>query len=339
MMRQWAIALACAGCLMATTSAQAQWGLQGQDADPRYDSNVAGDAAAEACMCMPGVDITAGYLSWWLRSPNLTTSLAAGAGGNIGPDSFDYNTPFSGAEVRARFWLDNTQTGSFEVGGFILAERSDTAFAIGAAGTGGTIASAASFLWGADANLIVNTLSPVDLIGGFRYLDLKEDLNITTAAAAGGGTFDHFYARNEFYGGQIGARACYRRGLFTFTVQGLLGLGDNHESILVAGTTTAAGAGGAITPGGTFATAANSGAFTRDEFSVLVDAGGRIGFDITGGVQVYVGYNFLYLSDAVRPFNQVTPPAAAVAGAAPSVPFNSSYFWAQGLSVGLNVRY
>ena len=142
---------------------------------------------------------------------------------------------------------------------------------------------------------------------------MKEDLNITTAAAAGGSTFDHFYARNEFYGGQVGVRACYRWSLFTFTIEGLLGLGDNHESILVAGATTAAG--GAITPGGTFATAANIGSYTRDEFSILVDTEGRIGIDITAGVQAYVGYNFLYLSEAVRPFNQVTPPAAAVAGA------------------------
>ena len=66
--------------------------------------------------------------------------------------------------------------------------------------------------------------------------------------------------------------------------------------------------------------AANIGSYTRDEFSILVDTEGRIGIDITAGVQAYVGYNFLYLSEAVRPFNQVTPPAAAVAGELPPVP-------------------
>lgn len=324
MMRQWAIALACAGSLAATTSVQAQWGLNGQNADPRCDPCVCGDAAAESKLCMPGIDIWGGYLAWWLRSPNGPTAI-----GGLGADPFDYNSPFSGGELRARFWLDNTETGSVEVGGFILGQRSDSALAPAAAG-GGTLASADSFLWGADADLVVNTLSPVDLIAGFRYLDLKEDLNITTGAAAGGGTFDHFYGRNEFYGGQLGARACYRWSVFTFQIEGLLGLGDNHESLLVAGTTTTAA--GAITGGGTFATAANIGSLNRDEFSVLVDTEGKIGIDIANGVQAYVGYTFLYLSNAVRPFNQVTT-------AAGPVPFASSYFWAQGLSVGLNVRY
>lgn len=343
MMRQWAIALACAGCLVATGSVQAQWGLNGQDADPRADPCVCGDAAAEATICTPGIDIWGGYLNWWLRSPNVTMPLAAG-GGTIDPGAFDYNSPFSGGELRARFWLDNTQTGSLEVGGFILGQRSDTVVSSAAAGTGGVLASADSFLWGADANLVVNTLSPVDLIGGVRYLDLKEDLNITNETNVNGtinGNFDHFYARNEFYGGQIGLRACYRWGLFTFTVDGLLGLGDNHESVLVAGLGSTATAGGptTITQGGLFANASNIGTYNRDEFCVLVQTGGKIGFDIASGVQAYVGYDFLYLSNAVRPFNQVSGATGAVAGVVPSIPFSSSYFWAQGFTVGLSVRY
>ncbi len=319
MMRQWAIALACAGCLVATNSARAQWGLMGQDADPRYDCNVAGNAAIESKECMPGVEITAGYLAWWFRPPNVNATLATGTSSSIGPGSFSYDSPFTGGELRARFWLDNTQTGSFEVGGFILGQRTETAYA------GGTAASADSFLWGADANLVVNTLSPVDLIAGFRYLDLKEDLDITTAGAAAT-TIDHFYTRNQFYGGQFGARACYHWCMFTFVAESLLGLGDVHQTLEVAGGNSA-GPGG-----GTFATTANSGVFIRDEFGVLVQTDFKVAVDVCNGVQWFVGYDFLYLNQVLRPFNQVTTPGAAA-------PLDGTYFWAQGISTGVCIRY
>ena len=85
-------------------------------------------------------------------------------------------------------------------------------------------------LFGHDLNL-VHRLPPsggfnVDVLGGFRYLNLAEDLDLSqnttllpggTAGFAGmllpmSGTFavlDQFRARNQFYGGQIGMRASY----------------------------------------------------------------------------------------------------------------------------------
>src|SRR5262249_54999654 len=156
----------------------------------------------------------------------------------------------SGAEIRARFWEDNTQTGSFEIGGFILGRHTTTTFALASPAQpvivvpnggpaiglfptlpGGMITSASSFLWGADANVLINTLSPVDLIFGGRYLDLQEDLDITVQnTVAGSGIINQnisqFHARNQFYGGQVGVRACFRYGIVTLGAEGMLAIGN-----------------------------------------------------------------------------------------------------------------
>src|SRR5262249_51953252 len=78
---------------------------------------------------------------------------------------------------------------------------------------------APSDLWGLDANLRCNLLCGCDwrlnVLGGFRYLDLQESVLMTERVqglatapppltnAFGIGT-DNFSTRNQFYGGQVG---------------------------------------------------------------------------------------------------------------------------------------
>jgi hypothetical protein len=361
MAKRWIVAalVACC-CLTQTMAARAQWGLAGLEADPHHDPNI-GNAAAQICEGVPQIDFSAGYLFWWFRDPKLAVPIAAGSAAGtpelIGTDTITYDEPFSGAEIRARMWQDNTQTGSIEVGGFIFGRRTSTASAFASASQptvlvpngpaialfptlpGGMIASASSFLWGADANLLVNTMSPVDLIFGARYLDLQEDLDITIQnTVAGSGinnqNISEFHARNQFYGGQVGVRACFRYGLFTFGAEGMLAIGNNHESILVSGTTTT---GLVTTPGATFANAGNSGRFTRDQFALLPVADVRVGVDIGAGAQIFVAYNFLYLNKALRPGNQVS--TQFTNGQSAPIPLNETFFWAHGGTVGLELRY
>lgn len=363
-------------CVCQTPAVHAQWGLSGQEADPRY--NEEGGAATLTQDNIPGIDIRGGYLSWWLRDPKLRGPLVTTGGGSgipgtpgtsvlIGPDSIQYNSPFSGGELAARFWADSTQTGSFEVGGFILGRRSSTILAassptqpnlfvpgvtpagvpialqIAGPGTsGGVLASANSFLWGGDANLVVNTLTALELFGGGRYIDLAEDIDITGQNQVGrtiNRNSDHFHTRNQFYGGQAGARGVFRYGLLTAVIEGKVAIGDNHESILVAGSSTVAVAGpSTTTPVGLLANNSNSGRYVRDQFAVVPQAGGRIGIDIADGAQAFIGYDFLYISHVVRPGDQIVV-SLPRAGATATVPFSDTYFWAHGITVGLEVRY
>ena len=77
----------------------------------------------------------------------------------------------------------------------------------------------------------------------------------------------------------------------------------------------------------------------------------QVGYDVTNNIRVFAGYDFLYVSDVVRPGNQIDPrvnfsqQAAPVGGGAlvgpalPAAQFNHTDFWAHGVNVGLQFRY
>ena len=51
-------------------------------------------------------------------------------------------------------------------------------------------------------------------------------------------TRDRFDTINNFYGGQLGARAEYRMGAFFVAARGTVALGNMHESVEINGATT-----------------------------------------------------------------------------------------------------
>ena len=97
--------------------------------------------------------------------------------------------------------------------------------------------------------------------------------------------------------------------------------------------------------------ASNSGRFTRDAFAVVPEAQVQLGYQLTGQLRAFVGYNFLYVSEVVRPGDQIdrvvdirqvpllTPTPALVASSRPAVPFHMTDYWAQGVTFGMAFRY
>ena len=103
-------------------------------------------------------------------------------------------------------------------------------------------------------------------------------------------------------------------------------------------------------PGGVLALPSNIGRTTENAFAVVPEGTFKIGLKLGDSGRFYVGYNFIYLSDAVRPGDQVDRTIAAVADPIsqsggglvadrPRALFNRSDFWAQGLIIGLETRY
>jgi Putative beta barrel porin-7 (BBP7) len=305
----------------------------------------------------------------------------------ISPTSLDY-APFSGGRATIGAWLDPDGKLGFEASGFLLETRSssfiantppgntvfyvpffdptllppgENTFPFGSIGaTQGAIAASESLrLWGGEANglfnLINNDKLTLSALGGFRYLDLSEDLNIGTLGAGLGGSLlslDRFSTRNQFWGGQLGVRGEARFGGFFVNVTGKIGLGDMHESVNSNGVSTSFIPGGPFTvPGGFFVQGTNNGRRTSDVFSVVPEVRAQIGYDVTNNVRVFVGYDYLYVSDVVRPgdqidrqvnFTQQAAPVstgALVGPAAPLPQFNHTEFWAQGVSFGLGFRF
>ena len=165
---------------------------------------------------------------------------------------------------------------------------------------------------------------------------------------------DHYGTRNEFYGGQLGARVDYSTGCWVVSALGKIALGSMHEVIDLSGFTSATGAGGAngLVPAGLLVVSSNRGARAHDEFAAVPEIGINVGYQINPLWRVFVGYNFLYLSDVVRPGDQVsrivnpnfvpvsqqfgTLPGTALQ---PSPTFQRTDFWVQGINLGVELRY
>jgi len=102
---------------------------------------------------------------------------------------------------------------------------------------------------------------------------------------------------------------------------------------------------------GRFAAPTNIGRHFSDRFAFVPQSEARLGIQWAPNVMTYVGYSFLYMNKVARPGDQIDRnidlsqiPTAfeynpAVPGAVPRVPFTQSYFWAQGIDVGLEISY
>ena len=215
-----------------------------------------------------------------------------------------------------------------------------------------------SSMWGLEENLRQSICCgpnyKVDFLGGFRYLQLDESLqiseNLTVNQPAGGsstfGVVDRFHTRNDFYGGSAGIDGEWylRRWFVGGTFK--LGIGDTHEVINIDGsTTTSTGStrGGLLTQVGS-----NIGRYTHDRFAVLPEAGVKIGYSFTNHWRAFVGYDVIYLSNVVRPGDQVDinvnptllPGNGPVRGPLmPAFQVRTTDFWAQGVNFGMELRW
>src|SRR5262249_28118375 len=172
----------------------------------------------------------------------------------------------------------------------------------------------------------------LDALAGFRYLDLNEGLGIAenltvlpTVPVLGGTNFvvaDRFDTRNQFYGGQVGVRGEVSSGPLFATAAAKVALGDNHQSVDIAGFTRIASPRTGVTtqPGGLLALPSNSGHFTRDRFAVVPEGSLGVGVQATERVRVSLSYSFLYWRSVARPGDQidrgVNPSALPINGGA-----------------------
>jgi len=211
----------------------------------------------------------------------------------------------------------------------------------------------------------------LDLLAGVRYLYLHEGLTVTEGITVpaglpvigafpnlgglplvGGDRFaveDRFRTENRFYGGQVGVRGEYDfgNGLFV-NATGKLAFGVMQQSVDIRGTTAVVTpAGTAVAPGGLLAQTTNMGHYDRDRSAAISELNLNIGYQVDRNIRVFAGYTYLYVTNVVRPgdavdftINSTRVPTSLVpaAGAArPAFVFRDSDFWAQGLSLGVEV--
>ena len=229
--------------------------------------------------------------------------------------------------------------------------------------TGGVTVDATTRFWGADVNALWNIYRSngwsINLLGGFRYLQLEEWLNITAnstlfttttytdnfgnvlATAPPGSVvtvIDQFGTRNQFYGGQIGAQAQYSMDRWFFSAAAKVAIGDTHETVLVNGSTTVypVNASPVFLGGGNYANI-QAGRYSANKFAVAPELNLNVGYQFTPFIRGTIGYNFIYLSSVVRPGNQIDNNFDGVVH--PLVPMATSTFWAQGINFNLTFNF
>ncbi len=217
------------------------------------------------------------------------------------------------------------------------------------------ISSPLNFLSG-DVNLRRNLTCEdnyrLDFIIGYRYFRMTEGLAIDIAQIPDNmpGTLlqtnDRFQTKNLFYGGQIGLLGEYRWERFYIDGGGKIAFGANWETIQINGGNRMI-SGTTATPyasQGFLAQASNIGTRHQMAYAVVPEANFTVGYQLTDFCRAFVGYSFLYVSNAVRPAQAIdsvvsSPSGNSGIGGRPAPNNASSEFWIQGVNTGLEFRY
>jgi hypothetical protein len=206
----------------------------------------------------------------------------------------------------------------------------------------------------------------LDLLGGFRYLRLRETLSFSASSATipDPDVFqvtDVFETTNHFYGLQAGIRGEYARDRWFARGTAKVAVGVMRQSIDVGGDFVTNDFNNFQDPqhfvGGFFAQPTNLGQHGRDRFGVVAEAGLKLGYRLTRWASLVVGYTFLYANPVVRPGPQIDrninttqalsfqapetpPPVLTLTGPAqPTVRWRETDVWVQGLTAGVSFAF
>jgi hypothetical protein len=276
----------------------------------------------------------------------------------LGTRSFDQTARDYGGGSTTTFGLPYTDATTGSNGVLALAQPGVT--------HSNLLASTSVSVQGWEVNAVGNVFDEkyvkINALFGWRYFDAHEGLRIEqTQFGTGGGsvvrTADQFDTSNRFNGGQLGLHADIHHGVVFCELTGKIAFGQTYEVLREEGETLFQpyGLQGPVTRmyggSGLYVQPSSAGRSAAGAFALLPEGSCKFGFRLGDAGRLYVGYSFLYLSDAIRPGDQIDrtlhpaqiplvsglPPA--IGSDRPSRLFNHSDFWTQGLTIGLETRY
>ena len=286
---------------------------------------------------LPDVWADTGLLVWWPKAQPVPP-LATNPGGTALGGAALTTRPSAGGRFVFGAAVNDARTVGAEVTYLFLDGRTGAGVADQPAGAVAGATTTRLVGWEATAigNLFADPALRLDALAGYRYFQLNEGLAVDRAGGRSQTSADEFDAHTRFHGGQLGLRADAGRGPVFLELVGKFGLGQSVEVVRVGG--ESAGPAGGVVAGGVLARPGNSGRFVRTGFAVLPEAAVKLGYSFRPASRVYVGYDFLYLSSAARPGDQIDRLVGTPADR-PFGPPARTDFWAQGLLFGLEYRY
>ncbi len=196
----------------------------------------------------------------------------------------------------------------------------------------------------------------VDMIGGYSYFNIEDDLSLRLSAVrvanpADGLTRnfrDHFNTTNNFHGGQIGFENLVTRGRFSIRTLTKVHLGNMSQRVAISGSSERFFAGGPAPEqfdGGILAMD-NQGVQRRDVFTFAPEANFKLNYRMRNYVNFSVGYSFIYWNHVALAGDQIDRNVdtsgllnnAAVV-TSPSRKFEDRGFFVQGIDLGVSVDY
>jgi len=200
---------------------------------------------------------------------------------------------------------------------------------------------------------------------GYRWAELNEVLQYDTPSnlrALGNpreffNPYDRFHSTSNLYAGQAGLRANKEWGRLGLTAWTKIGMGGMAQATKINGALYTNDYTGYTAiqayPGGYYAQPTNSGYHSGTAFSVLPEIGLNGSIRLLECLKLNIGYTFLYMTNVVRPGDQISnginptqspsftgnPNSKLVGAPAPLYSSQSSDWWAHGLNFGLEFMW
>ena len=196
---------------------------------------------------------------------------------------------------------------------------------------------------------------------GYRFMELNEGVTITEDLQNNGTTnigqfdiTDMFDTENQFNGVDLAWNHRLTRGYWTLESLVRIAIGNTRQTVRIAGQSTIVDQNDPnnVTTenfdAGLLALSTNSGEFQQDEMAVLPELNLTLGYQLTDHLKATIGYTGIYWSNVVRPGQHIPtginpdflPPAITSTGdAMPVFAFDTTDYWANGLTYGLEYRW
>jgi hypothetical protein len=189
----------------------------------------------------------------------------------------------------------------------------------------------------------------LDFLAGVRFLQMRDRTDLTSTGkllpdqAILIGLTDHYRAADQFYGAQAGLRGEYTVGRWFMNARGEAALGGTAQTVRAFGDRTyQAPTLKVVTPYGLTVQPSNSGTFHNADVDSVFEMGVNAGYRFNDHLRLFAGYTFLAWTNPVRSGDQVdlvVNPNPSSGPARPAIAFREDFFWAQGVNVGLDVRW